>query len=73
MQGVNLSTKKTAKVPVCQKLSKEGLELTTPSQSGIYKATMVKAEQVEEKMKNTLKTENWVLNFDVKKIGKKKI
>lgn len=67
----NLSTKKAAKV--CKQLAKSGINISTPSQPGIYKASIKSAELMEETYKKTLKNESWCLHFDGKKFDKKEI
>jgi hypothetical protein len=64
VKQTNLSTRKAA--TVCQELSHSGIQLPTPSQSGVYKASFREAEQMKLRMKETLKTEEWALHFDGK-------
>jgi len=64
-----LSTKKASSI--CKTLNDEGINLPTPSQSGIYKATFKYAEQMKRDCVINLKKENWSLHFDGKYINKK--
>ena len=61
-----LSTSKAA--TVCQQLSQCGIDVGTPSQSGIYRSTSKEAKKLKEEMKKTLNLENWSLHFDGKRI-----
>ena len=61
-----LSTSKAA--TVCQQLSQCGIDVGTPSQSGIYRSTIKEAKKLKEEMKRTLNLENWSLHFDGKRI-----
>ena len=61
-----LSTSKAA--TVCQQLSQCGIDVGTPSQSGIYRPTSKEAKKLKEDMKTTLNLENWSLHFDGKRI-----
>lgn len=66
-----LSTRKTSKI--CKLLAVSGVAISTPSQSGVYKAVIKSAEQKEELYKTTLKNDDWCLHFDGKKIEKKEV
>jgi len=66
--GANISTRKAAKI--CQQLSLDGIDIPTPSQAAIYKATFVQAVKMKDKMKKMLKMEQWCLHFDGKKLLK---
>lgn len=61
-----LSTSKAA--TICHQLSQDGIDVETPSQSGIYRATIKEAVKLKEEMKKTLHLENWSLHFDGKRI-----
>lgn len=71
VNNANLSTNKAAKV--CKQLAESGIDIATPSQSGIYRAVIKSAENLEEFYKKTLQNEEWCLHFDGKKIGNKEI
>lgn len=71
VNNANLSTNKAAKV--CKQLAESGIDISTPSQSGIYRAVIKSAENLEEFYTRTLQNEEWCLHFDGKKIGKKEI
>ena len=60
-----LSTSKAA--TVCQQLSQCGIDVGTPSQSGIYRSTSKEAKELKEEMKKTLNLENWSLHFNGKR------
>ena len=64
-----ISTRKSARI--CSELSDSGVAIPTPSQSGIYKAVMKKAEEVDNKYLYSLKDREWCLHFDGKKINGK--
>lgn len=53
---------------VCKTLAKDGISIPTPSQSGVYKATMKAGEKLKEHFIETLRNENWSLHFDGKHI-----
>jgi len=65
-----LSTSKAA--TICQQLSQDGIDVETPSQSGIYRATIKEAIKLKEEMKKTLQLENWSLHFDGKRVDDQK-
>jgi len=67
--SAKLSTRKAH--TVCKTLAKSGISLPTPSQSGVYKATMKAGEQLKQHYKETLRNENWSLHFDGKRIKKR--
>ena len=54
---------------VCRILQEDIPQITTPSQSGIYKA-MQRSMVFEESYIENLKNENWSLHFDGKLINK---
>ncbi|CAI9727369.1 Hypothetical predicted protein [Octopus vulgaris] len=56
-----LSTQKAA--TVCRQLSQDGINVETPSQSGIYRLTIKEAVKLKQKMKKTPHLENWSLHF----------
>uniref|UniRef100_A0A0L8HU38 Uncharacterized protein n=1 Tax=Octopus bimaculoides TaxID=37653 RepID=A0A0L8HU38_OCTBM len=62
---MNLSSHKAANV--CKQLREEGVLLSTPSQSGVYKAVMREAAKRKQELKETLKNDKWVLHFDGKR------
>lgn len=53
---------------VCRQLSGEGIEIPTPSQSGIHKAIYKKAARVKKHLVSTLHLEKWCIHFDGKHI-----
>ena len=53
---------------VCKTLAKDGISIPTPSQSGVYKATMKAGEKLKEHFIETLRNKNWSLHFDGKHI-----
>ena len=65
VKKINLSTNKAALV--CNQLKTDGIHLPTPTQSGIYKATFREADRIKKVLRETLKNEDWVLQFDGKK------
>ena len=67
--SAKLSTKKAH--TVCKTLAKSGISLPTPSQSGVYKATMKAGERLKQHYKETLRNETWSLHFDGKHIKKR--
>lgn len=69
MVTCGLSSKKSAKV--CKNISDEGISIPTPTQSGIYKATIKEAKQFKEELKARLKHNHYSLHFDGKIIDKK--
>jgi len=66
-----LSTSKAA--IICQQLSQDGMDVETPSQSGIYRATIKEAVKLKEEMKKTLQLENWSLHLMVSVLMTKNI
>lgn len=46
VQTSNVSTRNAAKI--CKELVKSGIDIPTPSQSGVYKASIKAAERMEE-------------------------
>lgn len=68
---VHVSTKKAAKI--CKHLAESGVNISTPSQAGIYKAVMKSAERQEIFYLETLQNELWCIHFDGKKIDDKEI
>lgn len=71
VQTSNVSTRNAAKI--CKELVKSGIDIPTPSQSGVYKASIKASERMEEKYMAKLKEEHWCLHFDGKKYGKKEV
>ena len=61
-----LSTRKAH--TACKTLAKDGISVPTPSQSGVYKATMKAGEKLKEQFIETLRNKNWSLHFDGKHI-----
>ena len=53
---------------ICRNLYENGIDIGTPSQSGIYKSVFRKADQLNQEMKEKLQLENWALHFDGKRI-----
>lgn len=63
----NLSTSK-AEI-VCQQLPQEGIDIGTPSRSGIYISSIKDAVKIFKKeMKKAQHLQNWSLRFDSKSI-----
>jgi hypothetical protein len=56
---------------VCQSLHNDGIHLSTPSQSGIYKAVYREAEKLKLNLKENLKNDSWCLHFDGKILNNK--
>ena len=54
-------------------MSADGVDLPTPSQSGIQKSLAKEGKRIEESMKNNLKKSQRVLHFDGKKSKVKKL
>ena len=57
----NLSTRKAAKI--CKQLSDSGVNISSPSQSDIYKAAMKSEELMETRCIETLKNEKWYITI----------
>lgn len=64
--SAGVSTSKAAKL--CQQLFNDGVEISTPTQAAIYKATFREAEKVKKRLKESLRNENWCLHFDGKRL-----
>jgi hypothetical protein len=62
-----LSTSKAA--TICRQLSQDGIDIQTPSQSGIFRSTIKEAVKLKEEMKKTLHLESWSLHFDGKRVS----
>lgn len=71
VKNVKLSTHQSKKV--CKDLSEQGINVSAPTQAGIYKGVMREADKIKENMKITLKDQLWALHFDGKKIDGKEI
>ena len=69
VKKTNLSTHKAA--AVCNQLSDDGIDLPTPSQSGVYKACYREAERMKNSLQANLKADAWVLHFDGKALDGK--
>ncbi|XP_054083953.1 uncharacterized protein LOC128920524 [Zeugodacus cucurbitae] len=67
----HVSTKNAAKI--CNELSKEGINIATPTQAGIHKAMIKAALNLEKNYKNSLRDDIWCIHFDGKKFGKKEV
>ena len=52
-------------------MQESGIEIATPSQSGVYRAVYREATKVREILKQTLDKSKWCLHFDDKIIKKK--
>ena len=64
----SMSTYKAA--AVCSTLAEEGVTLSTPSQSGVWRSVLRKGEKEREKIKVILQQEkNYCLHFDGKKLS----
>ena len=66
VRSLNVSTKKAASI--CWNLYENGVDIRTPSQSGISKSVFRKPDQLNQEMKEKLQLENLVLYFDGKRI-----
>ena len=64
-----LSTRKAHKV--CKVLSESGVSISTPIQSGVYRAVIKKGEELKEHFVENLRHVNWCLHFDRKTTQKK--
>jgi hypothetical protein len=64
--STRVSTSQSAKI--CKQLSQDGIDITTPCQSAIYKSTFRRAAKLKEEMRGKLQTEQWSLHFDGKRI-----
>ena len=69
VRHMKLSTRRA--FHVCHSLHNDGINLATPSQSGIYKAVYREAEKVKLNLKENLKNESWCLHFDGKILNNK--
>ncbi len=61
-----LSTRKAANI--CSKLADEGMELPTPSQSGIWRRLQKEAEKRKKEIMSYLAKEDFCLHFDGKRL-----
>ena len=66
MTSTRVSTSKAAKI--CKQLSRDGIDIPTPSQAAIYKATFKEAVKLKEEMIEKLQMEQWSIHFDGKRI-----
>ena len=64
--GANMSTRKAH--TICKVLARIGVCLSTPSESGVYKASIKAGGKIKEHFMKILKNKNW--NFDGKHIKK---
>jgi hypothetical protein len=64
--STRVSTSQSAKI--CKQLSQDGVDIPTPCQSAVYKATFREATKLKEEMIEKLQTEQWSLCFDGKRI-----
>jgi hypothetical protein len=64
--STRVSTSKAAKI--CKQLSRDGVDIPTPSQAAIYKSTFKQAAKLKEELRETLQMEQWSLHFDGKHI-----
>ncbi len=71
VKKVHLSTHQSKNA--CLQLSNDGIEVPTPSQSGIYKGMVKEADGMKEKIKSVIQEEVWALHFDGKKIEGREI
>ncbi|ESN98045.1 hypothetical protein HELRODRAFT_177274 [Helobdella robusta] len=69
VQSGKLSVRRAAIVSTI--LNKSGVKITTPSQSGVYRAVYREANKVMKTLMNTLCNSSWCLHFDGKIIKKK--
>ena len=69
MTSTRVPTSKAAKI--C-KLSRDGIDIPTPSQAAIYKSTFKEAAKLKEEMIEQLQMEQWSLHFDGKRIEENK-
>lgn len=65
----SLSTRKAS--GVLQSLAEEGVDVPTPSQSGVWRRVIRNAEQVKNRLKEIISEEKFCLHFDGKRIGNK--
>lgn len=64
--STRVSINKAAKI--CKQLSRDGINIPTPSQAAIHKSTFKEAGKVKEEMIKNLQNEKWSLHFDGKHI-----
>ena len=57
MTSTRVSTSTVAKI--CKQLSRDGIDIQTPSQAAIYKATFKEAAKLKEEMIEKLQMEQW--------------
>ncbi|ESN97309.1 hypothetical protein HELRODRAFT_178094 [Helobdella robusta] len=69
VQSGKLSVRRAAIVSTI--LNKSGVKITTPSQSGVYRAVYREASKVMKTLMNTLCNSSWCIHFDGKIIKKK--
>lgn len=65
----SLSTRKASNV--LQNLAEEGIDVPTPSQSGIWRRVIKDAEKIKNRLKVVITKEEFCLHFDGKRIGNK--
>jgi hypothetical protein len=56
---------------IIETLHNDGIHLSAPSQSGIYKAVYREAEKLKLNLKENLKNDSWCLHFDRKILNNK--
>ena len=62
---VTSSKLSTRKAPtICRQLSQDGINVQTPSHSGIFRSTIKETVKLKKEMKRTLHFENWSQHFD---------
>ena len=67
--STNSSTRRSA--AICQQIFKNGINIETSTQSGVYRVTFKEAVKIRELLKETLHLENWCMHFDGKRIYNK--
>ena len=61
VKQTNLSSSKSARV--CKQLSDHGIDIPTPTQPAIYKASVRESQKMQQNFEEALKNENWTLHF----------
>ena len=64
----SLNTNKSARI--CKKLFEKGIEIETPSQTGIWSSTIRQGESMKKIVAKMVQEEQFCLHFDGKKINK---
>ena len=64
----SLSTNKSARI--CKKLFEKGIEIETPSQTGIWRSTLRQGESMKKIVAKMVQEEQFCLHFDGNKINK---